>query len=128
MADFKYKDKDGNESELSSYTDDDTSKLNTLVQAVSFLLEATNASDTEKFMTTNSAQSISGLKTFSTLPQSSAVPSDDKDLVNKKYVDDAVPTNMVTTDTQQTVSGVKTFSNIVITNSINLNGYTLTIE
>ena len=34
------------------------------------------------------AQTITGLKTFSTLPQSSATPSDDKDLATKKYSDD----------------------------------------
>jgi hypothetical protein len=34
------------------------------------------------------AQTITGLKTFETLPQSSATPSDDKDLATKKYSDD----------------------------------------
>ena len=36
------------------------------------------------------AQTISGLKTFTKLPQSSLVPTDDKDLVNKAYVDQAI--------------------------------------
>ena len=34
------------------------------------------------------AQTITGLKTFATLPQSSVTPSDDKDLATKKYSDD----------------------------------------
>lgn len=42
-------------------------------------------------VTTNSVQqSISGLKKFITLPQSTAVPANDADLVNKLYVDEAV--------------------------------------
>lgn len=38
----------------------------------------------------NSAQSISGKKTFTTLPESSVKPTTDNQLVNKKYVDDAI--------------------------------------
>lgn len=41
-----------------------------------------------------SAQTITGVKTFSALPKSSVVPSDDDHLVNKKYVDDAIATNV----------------------------------
>ena len=36
------------------------------------------------------AQEVTALKTFKVLPQSEAVPADDKDLVNKKYVDEKV--------------------------------------
>ena len=39
-------------------------------------------------VTTEHAQTISGKKTFTTLPESSVVPTNDNDLVNKKYVDD----------------------------------------
>lgn len=35
-------------------------------------------------------QTISGKKTFTTLPESSVVPTSDTQLVNKKYVDDAI--------------------------------------
>ena len=35
-------------------------------------------------------QSISGVKTFTTLPKSSVVPTEDTHLVNKKYVDDSI--------------------------------------
>lgn len=36
------------------------------------------------------SQSISGLKTFTTLPQSSLTPTDNNDLVNKSYVDSTI--------------------------------------
>jgi len=56
-------------------------------------------------LTTN--QTItSGIKTFTTLPQSSAVPSTGNQLVNKTYVDGA----FVTIGTAQTVTGAKTFN------------------
>ncbi len=54
-------------------------------------------------------EKITGLKTFGTLPQSSVDPSDDKDLVTKKYVtsvDDAA----VHLAGPETISGVKIFS------------------
>lgn len=41
-------------------------------------------------VTTNTQQELTALKTFKVLPQSEAVPADDKDLVNKKYVDEKV--------------------------------------
>jgi hypothetical protein len=56
-------------------------------------------------LTTN--QTItSGIKTFTTLPQSSAVPSTGNQLVNKTYVDGA----FVTLGTTQTITGAKTFN------------------
>lgn len=65
----------------------------------------------------SSAQTITGVKTFSSLPESSVVPTTANQLVNKQYVDDhatPTPTNMVTTDTAQTISGAKTFSAAII--------------
>ena len=41
-------------------------------------------------VTGGSAQTITGKKIFNVLPESSAVPTEDVDLVNKKYVDDLV--------------------------------------
>lgn len=41
---------------------------------------------------TNSIQTIGAKKTFTVLPESSVTPTDDNQLVNKKYVDDAVST------------------------------------
>ena len=80
------------------------------------------ASSTANLVTTNTQQELTALKTFKVLPQSEVVPADDKDLVNKKYVDEKVgagggsggsaPANMVTTDTAQNITGVKTFDNL----------------
>ena len=89
----------------------------TKAASTAFVQEALGAltgTSVENLVTKNAEQTITGLKTFNTLPQSSETPTDDKDLVNKKYVDDAVPTNMMTTDTTQIVSGVKTFTNTII--------------
>lgn len=36
-------------------------------------------------------ETISGLKTFTTLPESSVIPTTDNQLVNKAYVDDSIP-------------------------------------
>lgn len=66
-------------------------------------------------MTLDTAQTVTAVKTFSTLPESSVVPTTANQLVNKQYVDDhatPTPTNMMTTDTAQTVSAVKTFSTL----------------
>ena len=41
-------------------------------------------------LTTNDSQTITGTKTFSVLPQSSVVPTNDTHLANKKYVDDSI--------------------------------------
>ena len=61
----------------------------------------------------SSAQTITGVKTFSSLPESSVVPTTNNQLVNKKYVDDhAAPANTMTLDTAQTVTAVKTFSTL----------------
>ena len=46
---------------------------------------------TREYVSAKEAQTISGVKTFSTLPESSVVPTGDNQLVNKKYVDDSIP-------------------------------------
>jgi hypothetical protein len=55
---------------------------------------------------TTSQTITSGIKTFTTLPQSSAVPSSANQLVNKTYVDGA----FCTLGTTQTLTGAKTFN------------------
>ena len=61
-------------------------------------------------MTTDTAQTVTAVKTFSSLPESSVTPTANNQLTNKAYVDAHVPSKMVTTDTAQTISGAKTFS------------------
>ena len=46
----------------------------------------------DTLVSTDEAQTISGKKTFSTLPQSSVVPTNNNDLANKKYIDDRMKT------------------------------------
>lgn len=73
------------------------------------------ASSYANLVTTNTQQEITAIKTFKVLPQSEAVPADDKDLVNKKYVDSKAASaggNVVTTDTEQTITAVKTFEKL----------------
>ena len=46
--------------------------------------------DVESLVTTAGSQNITGKKTFTTLPESSVVPTTNNQLVNKKYVDDSI--------------------------------------
>jgi len=65
-------------------------------------------------LTTNQTIASGAIKTFTTLPQSSAVPSTGNQLVNKTYVDGA----FVTLGTTQTITGAKTFNvNVKLNNT-----------
>lgn len=65
-------------------------------------------------LTTNQTIGSGAIKTFTTLPQSSAVPSTGNQLVNKTYVDGA----FVTLGTTQTITGAKTFNvNVKLNNT-----------
>lgn len=57
-------------------------------------------------VSTTGAQTITGVKTFSALPQSSVVPTNNNDLVNKSYVDSSI------TDLTSTVETIATDSDI----------------
>ena len=52
------------------------------------VISATGGETPTNMVTTDTAQTISGKKTFSVLPESSVAPTSDNDLANKKYVDD----------------------------------------
>jgi hypothetical protein len=76
-------------------------------------------------MTLSTAQTAVGLKTFSTLPQSSVTPTIGAQLVNKTYVDSLVPTpvNAVTIDGSQTLlTGIKTFTNLPACSAVPTSG------
>lgn len=67
-----------------------------------------------------SAQTISGVKTFSALPVSSVVPTTTTQLVNKSYVD-GLGVNYVDLTSTQTITGAKTFNaNVRLNNTRNL--------
>lgn len=73
--------------------------------------------DTSKLVTTDTAQSITGAKSF-TAPVTVATPTAGTHAATKDYVDEAVEqavgdidtSNLVTLDGAQTITGVKTFS------------------
>lgn len=50
-----------------------------------------------QFVIANTNQTISGKKTFSTLPETSIAPTSNNQLANKKYVDDAITAAITTT-------------------------------
>ena len=67
-----------------------------------------------------SAQTISGVKTFSALPVSSVVPTTTTQLVNKSYVD-GLGAGYVDLTSTQTITGAKTFNaNVRLNNTRNL--------
>lgn len=51
----------------------------------------------EYLLTTNDSQTITGKKTFNTLPETSIVPTENNQLVNKSYVDSAITSAITTT-------------------------------
>ncbi len=51
-------------------------------------ITTTSSYDGFNLLLTDKAQTVTGKKTFTTLPESSVVPTTDEQLVNKKYVDD----------------------------------------
>jgi hypothetical protein len=82
------------------------------------LFRSDNAFPTN-YVTTNTSQTLTtGVKTFTNLPECSAVPSSNNQLVNKQYVDNG---NFVNLTTNQTItSGIKTFNdNLVVGSGIN---------
>lgn len=65
-------------------------------------------------LTTNQTIASGAIKTFTTLPQSSAVPTTGNQLVNKTYVDGT----FITLGTTQTITGAKTFNvNVKLNNT-----------
>lgn len=69
----------------------------------------------------NEANAFTGLNTFTTLPQSDATPTDNKDLVTKKYVDNTANSKVSKTG-PETIEGVKTFSSIPLCSQRPTNG------
>lgn len=89
------------DSELNQSIQDTKSELHSTISGVESELlgevndlqeQIDNISDTSiaKGVTLDTAQTITGEKTFATVPKSTADATEDTDLVNKKYVDDAV--------------------------------------
>ena len=66
----------------------------------------TGTTNTINTVTRDNSQTITGKKTFNTLPESSVVPTTDNQLVNKKYVDDSIGDIETALTTITTGSGV----------------------
>ena len=69
------------------------------------------------FINLKGSQTISGEKTFSTLPKSSVTPTTNNQLANKKYVDDSTSTKQ---DTLVSGTNIKTINNTSILGSGNI--------
>ena len=80
---------------------------------VNAINEIDNSLKNNNFVTLDTNQTITSLKTFDTLPQSSVTPANDSDLVNKSYVDtqiaDIDTTNLAKLDTNNQFTGENTF-------------------
>ena len=80
---------------------------------VNAINEIDNSLKNNNFVTLDTNQTITSLKTFDTLPQSSVTPTNDSDLVNKSYVDtqiaDIDTTNLAKLDTNNQFTGENTF-------------------
>lgn len=89
------------DSELNQSIQDTKSELHSTISGVESELlgevndlqeqiDSINETGISNGVTLNTAQTITGEKTFTTVPKSTADATEDTDLVNKKYVDDAV--------------------------------------
>ena len=89
------------DSELNQSIQDTKSELHSTISGVESELlgevndlqeqiDSINETGIAKGVTLDTAQTITGEKTFATVPKSTADATEDTDLVNKKYVDDAV--------------------------------------
>jgi hypothetical protein len=77
-------------------------------------------SDLAGYVSLDTTQTITGLKTFSTLPVSSVVPTTTTQLVNKSYVD-GLGAGYVDLTSAQTITGAKTINaNLRLNNTRNL--------
>ena len=92
-----------------------------LVDAVADKVGGKVTVDTSNLAKLNEANTFTGLNTFTTLPQSEATPTDNKDLATKKYVDDSA-NNKVSKTGPETIEGVKTFSSIPLCQQRPTNG------
>lgn len=82
-----------------SFSSDISGKVDKVVGYTDYIPRFTSDGNIESsgrklntLVSTDVAQTISGKKTFTTLPESSVVPTTDNQLVNKKFVDDQMST------------------------------------
>lgn len=108
---------------LSSSTNTNQIASTAFVQSVVSSIPVIN-----NYVTTDTSQTLTtGIKTFTNLPECSAVPTSLNQLVNKQYVDNG---DFVNLTTNQTINGIKTFNNnLVVGSGINTkSGSNLTLN
>ena len=106
-----------NEGAISTINDNigDLNDLTTTAKTsvVNAINEIDNSLKNNNFVTLDTEQTITSLKTFDTLPQSSVTPANDTDLVNKSYVDtqiaDIDTSNLAKLDANNQFTGENTF-------------------
>ena len=106
-----------NEEAISTINDNIGNLQNLTTTAKDNLVDSINEIDSNlknnNFVTLDTNQTITGLKTFDTLPQSSVTPANDTDLVTKSYVDtqiaDIDTTNLAKLDSNNQFTGENTF-------------------
>lgn len=106
-----------NEGAISTINDNigDLNDLTTTAKTsvVNAINEIDNSLKNNNFVTLDTEQTITSLKTFDKLPQSSVTPANDTDLVNKSYVDtqiaDIDTTNLAKLDSNNQFTGENTF-------------------
>lgn len=106
-----------NEGAISTINDNIGNLQNLTTTAKDNLVDSINEIDNSlknnNFVTLDTNQTITSLKTFDTLPQSSVTPANDTDLVTKSYVDtqiaDIDATNLAKLDSNNQFTGENTF-------------------
>ena len=106
-----------NEGAISTINENIGDLQNLTTTAKDNLVDSINEIDSNlknnNFVTLDTNQTITGLKTFTTLPQSSVTPANDTDLVTKSYVDtqiaDIDTTNLAKLDSNNQFTGENTF-------------------
>ena len=106
-----------NEGAISTINDNIGNLQNLTTTAKDNLVDSINEIDgnlkNNNFVTLDTNQTITSLKTFDTLPQSSVTPANDTDLVTKSYVDtqiaDIDTTNLAKLDSNNQFTGENTF-------------------
>lgn len=106
-------------SELHSTISNVESELLNKVSDLQEQIDNINNTGIANGVTLDTVQTITGEKTFTTVPKSTASATSANDLTNKNYVDTAISealgdtiSNVVTTNTAQEISGLKTFKTL----------------
>ena len=83
---------------MTSYATNGQFQRNRIIKNSStYKINVANITGGDYFLMVGSNQTVAGKKTFTTLPETSIVPTGDDQLTNKKYVDDSIASAITTT-------------------------------